>query len=55
MHGKTKSRTYCHQLHIIDGLTQAVPEGIEHISSPTLVEIFQIKSNGEKEKITQSS
>ena len=33
-----KCESYCNQLHIIDGLTQTVPEGIEHISSPTVEE-----------------
>jgi hypothetical protein len=37
---ETNCGTYCNQLHIIDGPTQAVPEGIEHVSSPTVVRIL---------------
>jgi hypothetical protein len=50
---QTNCGTYCNQLHIIDGFTQAVPEGIEHISSPTVVRIYHrsVISNGEKSKV----
>lgn len=52
---ETDCGTYCNQLHTIDGPTQAVPEGIEHISSPTVVGIYQIKCNKNWKKVKGNS